>query len=382
MVPNGLNTSWVYAVPPILGFIVLLGLSLITLLQSGRKRTNLLFAAICFLGSLLNADMVLVSMLRDEGLALVVDRVIHLFFVFSIPVYIGFVHAFLGIRDRKWLEVIAWAVSLSFLVIVPTGYYISGFQHYYFGRIARPGLLYHLFSVSAAFTVMYCLTLLYRAMRRTADNLRRNRIKYIFVGLGFSALLLFFSILPVCGVPIYPLGNFSFIPAVFLAYGLLKYDLLDIGALIRRGTVYFFMTGILTTVYLCVISLFHAFLFAPLGGDSFVVSLTLVLMMILLFNPIRERVQKLIDRLQDSDPVAQIMSLPEPSMCVPRPAIEQRGPAEELGKSSSARRWQRPGVHRLLAQGRQVDLPDVAEQRPFGTAPNCVEAGDISTRPG
>ena len=120
-------------------------------------------------------------------LALRVDRTIHFFFVFSVPVYIGFVHAFLGIRDRRWLEIIAWLLSIAFLTIVPTDLYFSGYHYYYFGRIARTGMLFHLFSATVAFTVLYCLTLLYRAMRRTADNNTRNRIKYIFGGLGFSA---------------------------------------------------------------------------------------------------------------------------------------------------------------------------------------------------
>ena len=53
MVPNGLHISWAYVIPPFLGFIVLLGLALISLLQGGRKRTNILFAGICFLGALL-----------------------------------------------------------------------------------------------------------------------------------------------------------------------------------------------------------------------------------------------------------------------------------------------------------------------------------------
>ncbi|MDP1992436.1 MAG: ATP-binding protein [Syntrophales bacterium] len=296
MVPNGLSTSWAYVIPPFMGFIVLLGLALISLLQGGRKRTNILFAAICFLGALLNADMALVSILPDERLALRVDRIIHFFFVFSVPVYIGFVHAFLSIRDRRWLEITAWLSSIAFLTIIPTDLYFSGYHYYFFGRIARSGMLFHLFSATVAFTVLYCLTLLYRAMRRTADNHRRNRIKYIFGGLGFSALLLAFTILPASGVPVYPLGHFSFIPGIFLAFGLLKYDLLDIGVLIRRGTVYFFLTGILTSLYILVISLFHTFFFTS-SGDSFVLSLILVLIMVLLFNPLRERVQGLIDRL-------------------------------------------------------------------------------------
>ncbi|MBU1743314.1 MAG: GAF domain-containing protein [Proteobacteria bacterium] len=297
MVPNALQAVSAYVIPPLLGFIVLLGLALVSLLRGGRKRTNILFAGICLLGALFNADMALVSIVPDERLALRVDRTVHFFFVFSIPIYILFVHAFLGIRGRRWLEVPAWLFSIAFLTIVPTDLYLNGFHHYSFGRIARAGVLFHLFSATVAFTVIYCLAVLYRAMKESADNHQRNRIKYIFGGLGFSALLLAFTILPVSGVPVYPLGNFSFIPAIFLAFGVLKYDLLDIGALIRRGTVYFLLTGILTALYILVIFLFHTFFLSTGSGDSFVLSLVLALIIVLLFTPLRERVQSLIDRL-------------------------------------------------------------------------------------
>ncbi|MCX5838333.1 MAG: ATP-binding protein [Deltaproteobacteria bacterium] len=297
MAPNALQAASAYVIPPVLGFIVLLGLTLISLLQGGRKRTNILFAGICFLGALLNADVALVSILPDERLALRMDRTVHFFFVFSVPIYIQFVHVFLGIRSRRWLEIPAWLFSIAFLTIVPTDLYFSGFHYYSFGRIARAGVLFHLFSVTVAFTVIYCLAILYQAMKESTDNHQRNRIKYIFGGLGFSALLLAFTILPVSGVPVYPLGNFSFIPAVFLAFGVLKYDLLDIGALIRRGTVYFLLTGILTGLYILVIFLFHTFFFTTGSGDSFVLSLVLALIIVLLFNPLRERVQGLMDRL-------------------------------------------------------------------------------------
>ncbi|MHB8769623.1 MAG: ATP-binding protein [Syntrophales bacterium] len=296
MVPNALRVSEWYVIPPLLGFVVLLGIALLSLLRGGGKRTNVLFAALCLLGAFLNGDVAVVSLLPDEGLALRVDRAVHLLFVFSVPVYIGFVHAFLGIAGRRWLEIAAWLISLAFVVIIPTDLYISGFHQYPFGRIARAGALFHLFSAIVAFTVLYCLAVLYREMHRSADNSRRNRIRYIFWGLGFSGLLLAFTILPVSGIPLYPLGNFSFIPAVVLAFGVLKYDLLDFGYLFRRGTVYFLLTGILAILYVLIIFLFHA-LFITRGGDPFLLSLILAVVIVILFNPLRDRVQRLIDRL-------------------------------------------------------------------------------------
>jgi len=225
MVPNALKAaSAVYIIPPILGFIVLSSLALISLLRSRRKQEDILFGSICFLAAALNADVALVAVIPDESLALRIDRIVHFFFVFSIPAYIRFVHAFLGIRNRRWLEWIAWLFSLTFLAAVPTNLYINGFHEYYFGKIARAGSLFHLFSAAIGFTVVYSLTILHRAMKECTDNHLRNRIKYIFGGMGFSSFLLALNILPVSGIPVYPMGNFSFLPAIFLAFGVLKYD--------------------------------------------------------------------------------------------------------------------------------------------------------------
>ncbi|MBW6486037.1 MAG: GAF domain-containing protein [Syntrophobacterales bacterium] len=295
--PNASFDSLFYIVSSLLGFLVLSGIAVVSVLRGGGGRPNILFSGICLLGALLNADVALVSILPDEQLALYLDRAVHLLFVFSVPVYISFVHAFLNITSRRWLEKTAWLLSAAFLTIVPTSLYINGFNYYFFGRIARGGPLFYCFSAVTAFTVLYCLTVLYGALKRTADNAHKNRIKYILGGLGFSSFLLFFTILPVMGLPVYPLGNFSFIPALFLAFGVLKYDLLDIGVLIRKGVAYFALTGILTALYVILIFLFNSFFIATFGGNSFVLSLLLALVIVLLFSPLRELVQKWIDRI-------------------------------------------------------------------------------------
>ena len=64
-----------------------------------------------------------------------------------------------------------------------------------------------------------------------------------------------------------------------------------------RGTVYFLLTGILTGLYILVIFLFHTLFLTTGSGDSFVLSLVLALIIVLLFTPLRERVQSLMDRL-------------------------------------------------------------------------------------
>jgi len=292
-----LKETGLHIFPPLMGFLVFLILSLISLIRGRKNHTNRLFAAICFLGALINIDVAAVSFLSNKTLALRIDRLVYLFFVFSIPIYIRFTHYFLGIRERRWLEIMAYIFSLVMLVFTQTDYFITGLADSPFGTIAKAGMAFHVFSIAGGFTAIYCLSTLFVGIKKASESIRKNRIKYVFAGLGLSAFLILLNSLPVIGLDMYPLGNFSFIPAIILAVGVLKYDLLDIGSVIRKGTIYVLLTGILTVIYVLIIYIFNIFFMGYGDAGSLLLPLILALLIVLLFNPVRERVQGLVDNL-------------------------------------------------------------------------------------
>lgn len=294
---NTLLISYGAIVPPVLGFFVLTFIFLIAVLRAEKNQTNILFAGICFLGAIMNADVALVNLISDKILALQIDRWTYHLFVFSLPLYIRFVHSFLGIGHRKWIEGIAYLFSLSLLFFISSDLFIAGFHHYSFGTIAKAGPVFHVFSAGVGFTVFYCLVVLLKGLKSADDNHQKNRIKYLIGGMGITALVLALNILPVSGIDMYPMGNFSFLPAIFLAFGVLKYDLFDMGAMIRQGTSYFILTGVLTLVYIFFIYLFNALFLASGGGHSLLPPFLMALLIVLFFNPLRDRVQKTIDNL-------------------------------------------------------------------------------------
>ncbi|MBN1662707.1 MAG: GAF domain-containing protein [Deltaproteobacteria bacterium] len=295
-----MNTSYgsfLYVLPPVMGFFVMIALALVSMLRAGKNPANILFAVICFLGGIINMDMALVSVTRDMSAILWIDRAVHFLFVFIIPIYIQFIHTFLGIAGRRWLEKVAYVASIFLLFFIPTPLYINGYQNFFFGTIAHAGPAFHIFSAAVGFSVVYCLTILTIALKDEKDNHKRNRIKYILGGMGLSSFLLLFNVLPVSGFEFYPLGNFSFIPAVFLAFGVLKYDLLDIGTVLKKGGIYFTLTGILTILYVLIIYTSNA-LFMGFGDKhSLVLPFVFALMIVLIFNPLKAWVQHFIDRL-------------------------------------------------------------------------------------
>ncbi len=289
--------SYSYFILPLTGFLVFSFLAFFTILQGKKNSTNILFACICFLGALIDLDIAQVSFLADQSLSLRLDRLSYLFFVFVTPVYIQFVHSFLGMKKRRWLEGIAYLFSMSLLPFTQTEYFISGLRQFSFGRIAEAGPAYYVFSVVGGIAALYCIVTLFWGMKRAEENSERNRIKYVCIGFGLSGLLIFLNSLPISGYDIYPMGNFNFVPAIILAFGVLKYDLLDIGMIIRKGSAYFFLTGILTFIYALAIYLSNILFIGYGNNHPLIISFASAALVVALFNPLKIRIQKFVDRI-------------------------------------------------------------------------------------
>ncbi len=297
MLIETLRGSYVHLIPSALGFVVFTCLSVISLLRGRKGNFSLLFAALCFMGGFINLDTVLVSLIRSKALALAIDRLVYLFFVFSVPIYVRFIHCFLEVRGRRWVETGALAFSVLFGFLTQTPLFISDLNETAFGRVARAGIAFHFFIFFAGAAVLYGLSLLARSLRRTQNKDQKNRVKYIFGGVGIGAVLLLLHYLPVSGVSIFSPGSLSFIPALALSYGVLKYDLLDFGEVVRMGTVYLALTGAVAVFYILIIYAFHVLFTRSGPADSVGLPLLFAALIVLIFDPLRKKTQLLIDRV-------------------------------------------------------------------------------------
>ncbi|MCX5852328.1 MAG: ATP-binding protein [Deltaproteobacteria bacterium] len=295
MLNHGGSGVSLYFLPPCVGVIVFAFLALIAILRGKKNSTTYYFIGLCVLGVAINSDIALVGILGNRALALQIDRLVYLFFVFSIPLYIQFVHAFLGIGGRKWLEYLAYALSAVFLQFVPTEYFIRGFRDYDFWRIAEAGPAHAAFSIAGGLTVLYCLITLMRAMTQAPDNVRKNRIRYVTIGIGLSSFLILLDAIPIAGIHLYPIGNFNFVPAIILAFGILKYNLLDVEVLIRKGTAYIVLTGILTLFAVTVLYIMNLLRIQMSGTHFLIVVLLVIALIVPVFNPLRRLVRRLVN---------------------------------------------------------------------------------------
>ena len=286
-----------WLIPPFVSFVSLFGLAGIALVKGRGRKVNLLLAGICLLGGLLSLDKALASVVTDPDLALRISRIDHIFVVFFVPVYLHFTYSFLGMTRGRWLIGLVYAFSGCLSLLSQGDYYLAGVNQYFFGYYATGGPLIYVFGAATTINTLYCLYLLFRSQRMEKDPDRKNKTKYIILGLGGAALMAHFDLLPLAGVSFYPLGNFAFVPILLLGYAVLKHDLLDIGFMVQKGLIYPVLTGLLTGCYALTIILFNQ-VFKGVGQKgSILFSVLFFLVIVFVFDPLKKRLQSIIDGL-------------------------------------------------------------------------------------
>lgn len=165
---------------------------------------------------------------------------------------------------------------------------------------AAPNIEYTLIGVgtigllTAALVGMAVIGLI-KQYRHSSDPLFRNRVAYLLAGLLLMAAFGVTKVLPaVTQYPLSHLGNLG--NAVFMILAIVRYNLLDIRIVMRKGLVYI-VTG------LCLLAIYLGLLFGFLGSLQLHVSyITLIasagiaLLIALVFYPIRDRIQKWTER--------------------------------------------------------------------------------------
>ena len=285
-----------YSIPPFLSLCCFVFLGYLSVWRGRKNRINRLFTVICILGTFLYIDILVIFNCESPQTALFVSRLDHFFIIYFIPLYIHFFHAYLKIPGRIWLIRSAYLFAFILMCFTPTPWFIADMQRHAFGYFGRGGPLYMLVGIGSACATAYVLMLIRRAILRETQSILKNRLKYIFCGFGILGLLIGMNTLPLLGYAVYPLGNFSFIPLSFFAVGLFRYDLLDMGILIRKSVIYSLLTITLTLLYALIVTGINMTVTDFKASDSAYFPLFFFIVVSVVFGPVKTRIQILVDR--------------------------------------------------------------------------------------
>lgn len=190
-------------------------------------------------------------------------------------------------------------LSTPILYLTQTEYFFTGIQSYSWGHYPLAGPLYAL-SIMFYFLYVLSIYLLYYSLISKSeqyDTRKINQIKYVliaFVG-GCTG---FVDFLPKYHVPIYPWGHISSLIFIFIiAYTILKHRLMDVVVVIRKGLLYSFIAGLLTALYLSLVFIFGNYLGGRKSAASIFFTIISIIIFSLIFQPLRDKVQEIIDKL-------------------------------------------------------------------------------------
>jgi PAS domain S-box-containing protein len=285
---------WILTLTPLLALLCYAILLVLVFARARRYRLYRFFAlyllsmAVWSLGSAL--------MRLDPSHILFWNKILNGGAVVMPLAFYGFVQEFLGERNNRLL----W-VGLALLIVmelaVAFGFMATGARLLEGGLLevdTGPGIIIQ----AIYWTVFVGLAagLLVRAYGRSKDPILRNRIRYPLLGVVFVMLGAATNTIPALGM--LPIDHFAnLINALLLTYAILRFQLVDISLVVRRGLLYSIPTAIIGISYFLIISLAILLFSASSGVQLFLLSLVVAAIAALVAQPLRDRAQLWIDRL-------------------------------------------------------------------------------------
>jgi two-component sensor histidine kinase len=218
----------------------------------------------------------------------------------SYSLYYFFIQVFLRTRMPK---IVSYIACLSPLIVLLSTLYDLRFlfpvvyQDEYTGLyVPQFGPILYISAVSAYFIIGYAVFHLVQAYREARTGFQRNRLKYLLLGIGLVLVGNLINFVPLLkGYPIDIAANL--VNALLIAYAILRYQLLDITLVIRKGLLYSIPTAIIGIAYFLLISLAVRLFHTLAGLQIFLLSLVVAAMAAVVAQPLRDKAQSWVDRL-------------------------------------------------------------------------------------
>jgi hypothetical protein len=285
------------------GFGALLTASVLYLVLSNRRKAyHYLFAAfliICFIWDLGTCLL----MLRNEHLEelAIIGRVAILPCIFIPALIFHFVNLYTG-RSIKWTIVLVWILTgLSWVPILAGIFYqIEGSYQYGWGNMfrVRPTIIDPMIFIFWFAINLTSIWLLFRSEKKATSSLERRHYLYIISGF----LVVTFSIvkaLVTLGIDVaflLPLGMFfNDIFVAIIGLAIIKDRLFDITVIIKKGTLFSILAGLLIFIYSFVEHILVTFIGEKVGENSTGLHLIAIGIGIAVLMPVKNRIEKAVE---------------------------------------------------------------------------------------
>jgi len=262
----------------------------------GRTRLKKLFLVFLLtaLGCSLASLLTNLQLINDWSAVL--KALVPLFYTWSMVAYAHFATAFVQ-RDTKTMARIAYSWLALIFALLVFDYYAHGpalLSSQVIYKYIRP-ILNSLFLANLPVTGITAF-LLIKSLKASDDPEERNRVAYLLAGLCFTVIAsVVWNITPDKNFHLYHIGYM--VNTMLITYVLLKYRLLDMQLVIKRGLIYTILTLGITLAYLALLLVLGNLLRVLSPQLGIPVTAAMVILLVCSFNWLRSALDKSVDRL-------------------------------------------------------------------------------------
>ena len=289
----------IFILPPLICSIFALGLGVFVLLKNMRSPINQILSLLCFETFHWQLCWFISYFLTGTSAKDLIIRIAFSVIIFIPFTYYHFAVLFLKLSPKTNYVKLSYLLGTFFLLFLwSSSLFIEGFRDFWWGYYPKAGFLFSVYLIVVFFFITRALVLILQAARKKHQiTIDQNKIKFM----ALAHFIYYFATVEYLidyGVPIYPMGVFFLISSfTVISYAILRYRLLDINIVIKKGLVYSTIIAIFTGLYLSTVYIISQFFRNLLGIESLGIVAAMLFIFALFFQPLKNRITQIIDKL-------------------------------------------------------------------------------------
>ena len=228
-----------YSFSALMNFVISLLMTLMVIIKNPRTTTNRVFASLTFSTALWSLFYFLWLNTPGKNLADFYMRTCMIPVLFMGPFFTHLVTSLLNKRLNRTLLISNYLISIFIATTTYTSLYAKeGGDYMSFNYWLLPGPLFHIHLLHFSLNVIYSFYLMSYYIRKS-HGIFRNQILFVFVGYAIGIFAGMTNYFYWYRIPIPPVLNmFVSLYAVLMTYAIIKYRLMEINVVLKKGTVY------------------------------------------------------------------------------------------------------------------------------------------------
>ena len=211
-------------------------------------------------------------------------------------------HTFSAIVKSKNIIILAlcYFLSLSFsILIIATNLIFKNQINKFYDNfwVPIPGNFFYVWFLSWLLIIMYANSIFFYffSIRKDTDRLV---LKFFAIPILLGCISAILNFMLPYSIWIAQFGNMGIsICTLTLTYAIFRHQVLGIEVVYKKGLLYSILIAVLTSIYLLLIIVIESLFRGIIGYKSFILSLSSAFLIALLFNPLRNKIQLLVDKI-------------------------------------------------------------------------------------